>query len=97
MSTHKHTKGPWMVPPDGYRVLALVNGAYVHVATTGHNVRQRTPEAQANAKLIAAAPEILEACELAETELALLEEMFPKGEDRAKSLTAIRLALSKAR
>lgn len=60
MSEHKHTPGPWEV--DGEDILA--NSGDTTVAMTFWT-NQRCPddECRANARLIAAAPELLAACE----------------------------------
>ena len=58
MST-QHTPGPWRIgttPPNGEQTIGTQQGLMVAVATTGAN----TPT-EANARLIAAAPDLLEA------------------------------------
>lgn len=68
MST-KHTPGPWTMHPrfdDGAEVRALAPVAWCGVASThGASSSQviDAAEARANARLIAAAPDLLEACE----------------------------------
>jgi hypothetical protein len=68
----KHTPGPWGFDPDnwgqsfkaGWGILALdedgcaLRPAYIHVERNGYDHHE---EAEANARLIAAAPELLEA------------------------------------
>lgn len=58
MSAHKHTPGPWCVEGVGIRALvrAGINGVIVAVRH-----RLSAQEHEANARLIAAAPELLEA------------------------------------
>jgi len=54
----KFTPGPWKIgtpPPNGEQTIGTQKGLMVAVATTGAN----TPT-EANARLIAAAPELLE-------------------------------------
>lgn len=60
MSAHKHTPGPWCVEGVGIRALVRAGTSGVIVA-----VRHRlsAQENEANARLIAAAPELLEALE----------------------------------
>jgi hypothetical protein len=56
-----HTPGPWKIgtpPPNGEQTIGNSQGLMVAVATTGFNV-----PTLANAQLIAAAPELLEALE----------------------------------
>ena len=57
MSAHKHTPGPWCVEGVGIRALvrAGINGVIVAVRH-----RLSAQEHEANARLIAAAPELLE-------------------------------------
>lgn len=60
-----HTPGPWTVLPDGYRVAKCDMQAKTFdsmVCVTAHNSHERTETARANACLIAAAPDLLEAC-----------------------------------
>ena len=58
MST-KFTPGPWKIgtpPPNGEQTIGTAQGLMVAVATTGAGVQTK-----ANATLIAAAPELMEA------------------------------------
>ena len=55
----KHTPGPWKIgtpPPNGEQTVGTDQGLMVAVATTGAGVQTK-----ANARLIAAAPDLLEA------------------------------------
>ena len=57
----KHTAAPWhvgMPPPNGEQAIGAENGMMVAIATTGVGMKEET---LANARLIAAAPELLEA------------------------------------
>lgn len=59
MSNTQHTPRPWKIgtpPPNGEQTIGAYQGLMVAVATTGSG----TPT-EANARLIAAAPELLEA------------------------------------
>lgn len=81
MSEHKHTPGPWSLPhfarPDvncecGYVLTGDMFGAVCTVHASGegddwqaHGDNPKFEEAVANANLISAAPDLLEACEAA--------------------------------
>jgi hypothetical protein len=55
----QHTPGPWQIgtpPPNGEQTIGLNNGLMIAISTTGDNI-----DSKANARLIAAAPEMLEA------------------------------------
>ena len=55
-----HTKGPWVM--DRYQQLRSPDGVQVGVWGAGISWVSRSDEAEANARLIAAAPDLLEAC-----------------------------------
>lgn len=57
----KYTPGPWVVTPDGYRVMPDDPLADKVIAYTALNNEERREEARANAKLIASAPALLHA------------------------------------
>ncbi|GFM87766.1 hypothetical protein PSCICO_31650 [Pseudomonas cichorii] len=61
MTKHKHTPGPWRHEgPDYFHDFNILHpGDSLAVAAVVSNMRQ-LPEIEANAKLIAAAPELLE-------------------------------------
>lgn len=64
MSAHKHTPGPWFGRP--YHDPILIQGCDevgLCIAFTCGGVGQKRDEFKANARLIAAAPELLEALE----------------------------------
>ena len=57
--SEKHTPGPWKIgtpPPNGEQTVGTDQGLMVAVATTSAGVQTK-----ANARLIAAAPDLLEA------------------------------------
>lgn len=58
---YTHTFGPWMIYPDGKIGSASVRRPDTIVLLPGHVKGQTIGEAMMNAKLIAAAPELLEA------------------------------------
>lgn len=91
MSTKtKHTPGPWKLKRSG--TISDNNGELV--ATTGYRVAVYSEEDDANARLIAAAPELLSA---GEWMLALIDgkEQMPKPGDEVAE--ALRAAIAKAR
>ena len=54
----KHSAGPWSIgtpPPNGEQTIGTAQGLMVAVATTGASVQTK-----ANARLIAAAPDLLD-------------------------------------
>ena len=82
MST-QHTSGPWGYKP-GNSVLTIVNGKRVIARTDGLYWQKFTSEDEANARLIAAAPELLAAVEeaIASVEAGnLYEAMCCSGHD----------------
>ena len=61
MKEMKHTPGPWRIgtaPPNGEQAIGTIRGMMVAVATTGVGMENET---LANARLIAEAPEMLQA------------------------------------
>ncbi len=61
--TNKHTPGPWKVSSDHYHICKGATAVAAVFGTTGHDAAR----SEANARLIAAAPELLEALEHALT------------------------------
>ena len=60
MEEMKHTPGPWRIgtaPPNGEQTIGTIRGMMVAVATTGVGMEEET---LANARLMAASPELLE-------------------------------------
>ncbi len=91
----KFTPGPWEVTADGYRIIKNTEV----IAFTGLKSSQRTLKAKSNAKLISAAPELLEACKTALAHLTsptkfserepiavkfILEEVIKKAEGESE-------------
>lgn len=88
----KHTPGPWEISGNSFDVMTSQTG---HGIATVHNWNKKDGENNANARLIAAAPELLD---LAKEALAQLEKMdFTLSANWNGSLkTNIRLLLSAA-
>lgn len=59
----KHTPGPWKVVENGGRMVGVMKGRSWVVYKSGNDCMM-TDELEANANLIAAAPDLLEALEL---------------------------------
>lgn len=84
-----HTKGPWNYD----EVWALIKGpegeeiCAVHSALRADSNRRKPEIATANARLIAAAPELLQACEAALSYLQDPESSITKGEKAIELLT----------
>ena len=101
--TTKHTLGPWKIDDATDMPLAVIkddeNGMGVCEIGLQHqpNKNDASPEQFANARLIAAAPELLEACRgLLDTVLAIKEEKVRMySGDRARIKTA-EAAINKA-
>lgn len=100
MQTH-YTPGPWVAEPSEkdpceFRILHHDQWGSVHVAKLG--IVNTTPKATtANAQLIAAAPDLVEALKLAAVELEILAEMHPRMCSKRKEATEkARAALQKA-
>lgn len=95
--TAKHTPGPWIIMGDGLfknpgidsvpDSLSIIEVGHKHKGIIG-----RTPEeTSANAHLIAAAPELLEACE------TLMHELAVEGGSGHWALEKAELAIAKAK
>lgn len=88
MSAAKHTPGPWSVHPGGQYVGERIDGpsgrGLAHAITRdphptlGHGLS--VDEAAANARLIAAAPDLLAACENTRDMLATYRQAFVDGQ-----------------
>lgn len=86
----KHTPGPWTTwgKADPSQIIASKDGFVAQ--TVGGND-------EANARLIAAAPELLEALEVAEKALTTIFKAFNLGVlENADQMNIIRAAISKA-
>lgn len=65
----KHTKGNWNIQEDGVTIIVETDRGMKNVKITQKTYSDRINNEQANAKLIAAAPELLEALRIAQTYL----------------------------
>jgi hypothetical protein len=92
-----HTPGPWelMHAEHGQHVEVVVNGGHIAVVFSGSFRDGSTGEANAN--LIAAAPDLIEACEKA---LNLIDGagvlLASMSAERSRAVEALRAAVAKA-
>ncbi|MXP42949.1 hypothetical protein [Allopontixanthobacter sediminis] len=97
----EHTKGPWVLDPPQFgfgAILERENGGLIFGIACGDEA-ERKPEAEieANARLIAAAPELLEALERCVDALASLRgELEPPLSQVVKARAAIAKATGDA-
>lgn len=89
----KHTPGPWCIRAERYR--------FIHVYATGGGICHLDTvdgEGAANARLIAAAPDLLLALQMAMPALDLVRAQFPRhpGDDSIDVVAAARAAIRKA-
>lgn len=86
----KHTPGPWeveIVKSEKDEVYARIKGvAFTDGIKVGVYKKKLPEEALANADLIAAAPELLEACKEALIDLQFLKDYIPKHSNSIKRL-----------
>ena len=99
MNKHEHSPGPWEVTKyvnySGFGIYAPGRGC---IAERWYDTEQPSPyryEIGANARLIAAAPELLEACESAQCECSPRERM--SGHRVGCWFPAMREVIAKAR
>jgi len=99
MSESKHTPGPWVanIPPTD-RMAPTVDAVDGEVCTCECGVNRTN---RYNARLIAAAPELLEACEAAMLKIEAYEECVPgeviAAEDMPEEWELCRAAIAKAK
>jgi hypothetical protein len=86
----KPTPGPWSIE-DAFDIIAADGYNLVSVADASIDEGGRPSEDKANARLIAAAPEMLEALEFVETMLILKDAKAPD------TLKVVRAAIAKAK
>jgi hypothetical protein len=68
--TDKHTPGPWYVAKPVYGDRQICDQGLREIADVGYEVGDKAMDA--NARLIASAPELLEACKLAQEAITRL-------------------------
>lgn len=99
MSAAKHTPGPWVVGPADDTVVTHLgkDGVRYEVAAIDgdYNEPDEWPVMEANARLIAAAPDLLSAAHSALFVLRIVYERSP-GTNEAGAITALEEAIAKA-
>lgn len=74
MTDTQHTPGPWTVAEDDINGQAIVRGRHTEIATCWHHcLGSLEIQMRANARLIAAAPELLEALEACLARLQIVD------------------------
>jgi hypothetical protein len=104
-----HTPGPWevggdsgneaeaeeIVASDGRRVIAWTCNTFDDTADDGYGAEVITEEDRANGRLIAAAPELLDALRNAKDELiSLYERLYPDDESENDTTLVIDQAIA---
>lgn len=87
MKTNQHTPGPWTIADDNGIDIGIIarkqgkGGQMVAMATVDEDVPQDDDERLSNARLIAAAPDLLAACKIAEGAFGALASVnnLPSG------------------
>lgn len=86
----KHTKAPWKVVENGDRMAGVMSGNNWVTYKAGQD-RMTTEELEANANLIAAAPDLLEALAW------MVEHCEPRLDHAPDCIRSAKRAISKAR
>lgn len=100
MTNTTHTPGPWMVHETGFYTNPFkitARGKHGAVANIPHSEITTTARQSANARLIAAAPELLAALEGMDEELSLWGEDTLETMNLTARSEAIRAAIAKAK
>ena len=87
---NEHTPGPWQVYTDGTKTfIAAANGRVVVVDLYDENNEPSIEELEANARLIAAAPALLQALKDTREALAAWVEIAEEQDQREGDYTAL--------
>jgi hypothetical protein len=93
--TTKYTKGPWRVEPSTSEIINVDHGRLPFAIVSGHTLIGATYENDADAQLIAAAPDLLEALQICEGNISsLLASNHPRV--FSNWLDVVRAAIKKA-
>jgi hypothetical protein len=94
MSDAKHTPGPWFIDGHDRNGQRIVRQEHMEIATCWHHcVQSIAEEMEANARLIAAAPELLEALQLVVDKLGSDFELY---REQQFAIDTARAAIAKA-
>lgn len=100
MSESKHTPGPWKVSPTDDTVVIDATGAEVAAIDGDYNDPDTWPQMEANARLIAAAPDLLSEAKKQVEWLRMLRDQLPQwdidGFEVDKRIAALEDAIAKA-
>lgn len=95
----RHTPAPWIAKEDdehhsSYAHIIGDKGEYIaRVPLYSHELDKHRPEQEANARLIAAAPELLDALQVA---VKHMNDPYPAGDDLSHVLARAEAAIAKA-
>lgn len=96
----EYTKGPWRVGkpgPNGCHTVGTPGGLMVAMLSHSINCADQITAAKANARLIAAAPELLEALELVQGSYCLQINSQQETPEMKKARTVVGQAILKAK
>ena len=96
----EYTKGPWRVGktgPNGCHTIGTPEGLMVAMISHSVNYADQVTTAEANARLIAAAPELLEALEMVQSSYCLQINSQQETLEMKKARTMVGQAILKAK
>lgn len=97
MTEHKHTRGPWRTGPVDDTIIKGADGSIIANVDGDYNQPDTWPIMEANARLIAAAPDLLAALEAVVDCHAALTRHVGHSDDTAVCLVTARAAIAKAK
>lgn len=89
MTQSKHTAGPWKIDPfTGYKTQIYGDKKHIAVALaqSSEKFRVTIAEAEANARLIASAPKLLQAAKIADTLIKLIEKWADSDQEESYAI-----------
>ncbi|MDL5036810.1 hypothetical protein QRD40_10675 [Comamonas sp. Y6] len=101
MSEEMHTTGPWFKHREGFSTVyveARIGGGLIQEVAACGPTNQGSEQQEANARLIATAPELLEACKLGlkGLEAAAFDPLSQQRNAHAYAAGVLRSAITKA-